>query len=70
MQALVNPSKRTRPLLIEAFTNTDDENKAQKTINSLEATAKSAASSAAKSAIKNMIGDDKARALKNLMKKK
>ena len=69
MQVLVNPAKRTRPLLIEAFTNTDDENKAQRSINSLEATAKSAASSAAKSAIKNMIGADKARALKNLMKK-
>ena len=69
MQVLVNPSKRLRPLLIEAFTNTDDENAAQKTINSLETTAKSAASSAAKSAIKNMIGADKARALKNLIKK-
>lgn len=65
MKVLVNPAKRDRPLLIEAFTNTDDENTAQYTINTLESTA----SSVAKSIIKNMIGSEKARALKKLIKR-
>ncbi len=65
MELLVNPEKRERPLFIEAFTNTDDENTAQYTIGALESTA----SSAAKSVIKNMLGAEKARALKRFIKK-
>ena len=65
MHFLVNPEKRDRPLLIEAFTSTDDEHSAQYAINSLEFTA----TSTAKNVVKNIIGADKARALKRLIKK-
>lgn len=65
MQLLISPETREKPLLIEAFTNTDDENAAQYAINTIESTAMSEA----KSVIKNMIGTDKVRVLKKLIKK-
>ena len=65
MHKLVNPDRRECPLLIEAFTNTDDENAAQYSINTLESTV----GSVAKKVIKNIIGAERAKALKKFLKK-
>ena len=63
LPALVDPEIRERPLLIEAFTDTDDENTAQHSVNNIVVTPKGQA----KQVVKGIIGQSGVRALKNIL---
>lgn len=63
MPSLVDPAKRDRPLVVEAFTTTDDENAAQRALNNL----RTSAAGQAKQAVRGVIGDAGVRAVKRVL---
>lgn len=66
MGHLVDPDPHGKPLVIEAFTTTDDENAAQKALNNL----RTSVTGQAKQAVHGILGDSGVRALKKALGKK
>ncbi len=66
MLLLVDPNPHDRPLVIESFTTTEDENVAQKYLNNL----RTSPAGQAKQAVRGIIGDSGVRAVKKVLGKR